>query len=153
MRSYVAMVFCVASATSTGGCVPDLSEEAGTNEQDPDVASLDSEIAISSCTTVNNVNVNVPNAAITSYWFSGNLFTTGCGSQSDIKVATSTMHGPTCAPLRVRLFPSSGGSIVPRGFLFVCPSNGFVQLANFILPGTKYRVEDDLGPSVVSVQH
>jgi hypothetical protein len=63
------------------------------------------------------------------------------------------MNGPTCVKLRVRLFPSSGGSIVPRGYQFVCPSYGYVELANYIIAGTVYRVESGLGTATVTVQH
>lgn len=114
-----------------------------------------SQASIAGCTTVNNVAVNQVqwSGIFQDYWYSSQLTTTGCGSTSNIRAATNTMHGPTCASLRVRLFPSSGGSIVPRGWQYVCPSFGYVELANYILTGTTYRVESDLGAATVSVIH
>lgn len=102
------------------------------------------------CNTVYNVSVNT---SAGTYWYSSKMTTTGCGSTSNIRVSTSTMHGPTCASFRVRLFPSSGGEIVPRGFQFVCPGSNNVELANYIIAGTVYRVESKLGSATVTVVH
>lgn len=87
------------------------------------------------------------------YWHSQNLTTSGCGPTYNIRASTNDMAGGTCISLRVRLFPSHGGpSIVPRGWQYTCPGTT-IELANYVLAGTTYRVESDNGSATVRVQH
>ncbi len=114
-------------------------------------------VGILACSTVSSVSVRqqVWVNVLTSYHASGRLTTTGCNSNYTIKASTSSFPDGTgeCAKLRVRLFPSSGGEIVPRSPVYVCPGAGYIELANYIIAGTSYRVESTNGPITVSVQH
>lgn len=126
---------------------------------DEDIQAIEqaSDIGVAGCQQVGNVSVSTPRAGDyggTEYWYSSKLTTTGCTSSYTIRAKTSDYAGIQCAKLRVRLFPSSGGSsITPRNYVFVCPYAGWVELANYIIPGTQYRVESDNGAVKVTVEH
>mgnify|MGYP007095987611 CR=1 FL=1 len=85
---------------------------------------------------------------------SQSLYTTGCGWAYTIRARTNDMDGPTCVQLRVMLYPSNGNPpFAPRGWLYVCPGSGMLELANYIIPGTHYKVESRHGRATVYVEH
>lgn len=78
--------------------------------------------------------------AVTTYAPSGSA----CGS---INIVRSTLEpligsGTTCANMRIRFYPTSGGSWVTN-YQLVCTGVGAAKLATSVINGTKYRVEAD----------
>lgn len=85
---------------------------------------------------------------------SQSLYTTGCGWAYTIRASTNDMDGVSCVQLRVMLYPSNGSApFAPRGWLYVCPGSGMLELANYIIPGTHYKVESRHGRATVYVEH
>lgn len=98
------------------------------------------------CTSVNGVRVTTLLSG--QYYYSAKMTTTGCTVTFPGTISAAVAGG--CAYLRVRLFPSAGGEIVPRDWAWVC--TGMQELANYVAVGTKYRIESQTS-ATVNVQH